>query len=235
MAQHCLKDLPTQQVPGLSFAAHLPREDSADAIIAPGKGLDSLHNGAVVGTGSLRRTSQIAALRTDLRFKPIMGNVDTRLRKLQAGDYDAIVLATAGLKRLGILEGWKDSEFGDLQVQPLDILPAAGQAVLVLETVSASWIQEMLAPLNDPDTESAATAERTFLRRFGTGCSVPVAAHATVENGSLRLEGLVASPDGTSILRGIEQGDASCADAIGTELAGRLCAQGAGDLLRGIA
>ncbi len=233
IAQHCLKDLPTQQVPGLSFAAHLPREDATDAIITRGPCWKDLPAGAIIGTGSIRRTSQLASLRSDLQFKPLIGNVDTRMRKLQEGAYDAIVLATAGLRRLGVLDHWAESEYSSLRIEPLEILPAAGQAVLVLEVATGSSIEPLISVFNDPDTQCAATAERAFLRHFGTGCSVPVAAQATIQNGILELDGLVASADGQTILRGTEAGLPENAEMIGVELASMLCAQGARGLIPG--
>jgi hydroxymethylbilane synthase len=233
VAQHCLKDLPTQRVPGLTFAAHLPREDATDAIITRGQSWTELPEGAVIGTGSVRRTSQLAALRPDVQFKPLTGNVDTRMRKLQEGTYDAIVLATAGLRRLGVLDRWAESEYAALRIEPLDILPAAGQAVLVLEVAGGSAVEPLISVFNDHDTEAAATAERAFLRHFGTGCSVPVAAQAVIRGGLLVLEGLVASPNGRTILRGVEEGSRANAEQIGIELAQCLCAQGARDLIPG--
>jgi len=231
IAQHCLKDLPTQQVPGLTFAAHLPREDATDAIITRGPSWKDLPLGSIIGTGSVRRTSQIAALRSDVQFKPLTGNVDTRMRKLQEGVYDAIILATAGLKRLGVLDRWSESEYANLRIEPLDILPAAGQAVLVLEVAKGSFVEPLIQVFNDSDTERCATAERAFLRHFGTGCSVPVAAQATVSDGQIHLDGLVASPDGLTILRGTERGSTEFAEQIGIELATSLCAQGARELI----
>ena len=202
VALHCLKDLPTRPVEGLTLAVYLEREDPRDTLISRGPKLTELPPGATVGTGSVRRTSQLAAARSDLRFLPLMGNVDTRMRKLMAGEYDAIVLAIAGLKRLGVLDGWKGSEYGSLAVHPLEpatMLPAPGQAVLVLETRDDdSAMIEALEPLHHAPTRWAADAERTFLHAFGGGCSVPVAALAA--DGVLK--GLVASPDGTQVLRG---------------------------------
>ena len=233
VALHCLKDLPTQPVSGLSLAAHLPREDSSEAIITRGPSWRELPANSVIGTGSVRRTSQIAAIRSDLVFKPLVGNVDTRMRKLQDGVYDAIVLATAGLKRLGVLDHWKESEYAALRIEPLEILPAAGQAVLVLEVETGSAVTPLIAHFNDVNTQLASSAERAFLRHFGTGCSMPVAAQATIRNGSLLLDGLVSSPDGQTVLRGAEEGPAEDAEAIGIELATRLCSLGARDLIPG--
>jgi hydroxymethylbilane synthase len=231
LALHCLKDLPTRPIEGLRLAAHLKREETSDALITRGPAWSEIPQGAIVGTGSVRRTSQLAAVRPDLTFKPLVGNVDTRMRKLQDGAYDAIVLATAGLKRLGVLDNWEASEYAALHVEPLDILPAAGQAILVLEARSGSPFEERAASLNDFETQMSGTAERAFLGHFGTGCSLPIAAHASVSGGLLTLTGLVASADGQQVLRGVENGVAETAESIGIQLAQRLCNEGTLDLL----
>ncbi len=226
VALHCLKDLPTAPVPGLTLTAYLKREDPRDTLISRGPALMDLPQGAVVGTGSVRRTSQLAALRPDLVFRPLMGNVDTRMRKLMAGEYDAIVLAIAGLKRLGVLDAWTASEYGSLVVhtlEPEQMLPAPGQAVLVLETRAADPAAEAVRPLHHAPTQAAADAERTFLHAFGGGCSVPVAALG--KDGG--LTGLVATPDGRTILRGTAPD--------GSALAQQLGAQGAFDIVRSVA
>ena len=228
---HCLKDMPTRPVEGLTFGAYLKREEISDALISREHPWAELPQGAIVGTGSVRRTSQLSAARPDLQFKPLVGNIDTRMRKLQEGVYDAIVLATAGLRRLGVLDDWENSEYRDLTVEPLHILPAAGQAILVLEIPVGSKFADQIGQLNDPPTLQSGVAERAFLNAFGTGCSMPVAAQATVEGDTLTLEGLVASPDGTTVLRGTESGPADQATEIGVQLAERLCTQGARDLL----
>jgi hydroxymethylbilane synthase len=235
---HCLKDLPVEEVPGLELTACLSREDSRDALISLQGSLFCLPEGAVVGTGSLRRTAQLAALRPDLRFRPIVGNIDTRLGKLLAGEYDAIVLAIAGIKRLGLDEDWKTGPYGHLHLTPFEapeVLPAAGQAVLVLETrVADSAIRRATAPLNHEATALEAKAERAFLKGFGGGCSLPVAARAIVDAGALRLQGLVASPDGATILRGEEAGRKEEGLAIASRLVDRLTSKGARTLLEGI-
>ena len=233
VALHCLKDLPTKPVDGLTFAAHLPREDSSESIITRGGQWHDLPSGSVIGTGSVRRTSQIANIRTDVSFKPLVGNVDTRLRKLGEGEYDAIVLATAGLKRLGLLDTWADSEYRDLRVESLDIVAAPGQAVLVLEVRAGSFAEPLIAKFNDEPTKQASIAERSFLRTFGTGCSVPVAAEATIQGDVLHLVGLVASLDGKEILRGVEIGTPGEAASIGSSLASKLCERGALRLIPG--
>ena len=231
VALHCLKDLPTEKVPGLTFAAHLEREDPADALLSRGSWRD-LPVGAVVGTGSLRRSAQLAAVRPDLRFKPLVGNVDTRLRKLIDGEYEAIVLAVAGLKRLGLLDGWPESPYSEISVQILgleEMLPAPGQAILVLECANSKQdLREKLLQLDHAATRHAAVAERAFLRAFGGGCSVPVAAMALASGSNVSLTGLVASPDGQRVLRGsLTSNDA---ESVGTRLAKQLIDKGALDL-----
>jgi hydroxymethylbilane synthase len=237
LAQHCLKDLPTEPVPGLRLSAYLEREDPRDTLISRGPSLSELPQGAVFGTGSVRRTSQLAAITPSFRYKPLVGNVDTRMRKLIEGEYDAIVLAIAGLKRLGVLENWQDSEYGDLTVRPLDfetMLPAPGQAVIVLETCEDdAETQEFISALHDPATQICADSERRFLRAFGGGCSVPVAAMASSDGTSFKLTGLVASPDGTTVLKRTSTGEPSESMHLAGEMAERMIAAGAADLFQG--
>lgn len=235
VALHCLKDLPTETVPGLILAAHLQREDPRDTLIGPEAGLKGLPHGAIVGTGSVRRSSQISTGRPDIRFKPLVGNVDTRLRKLAEGEYQAIILAMAGLKRLGLMDSWANSAHAGLSVVPLEtdvMLPAPGQAVLVLECREEdSASNSLCAPLDHAETRAAATAERAFLKAFGGGCSVPVAALATVGSGEMVLEGLVASPDGRSVVRGAKAGSVQSPEALGMDLSRDLGTRGAYDIL----
>jgi hydroxymethylbilane synthase len=209
-ALHCLKDLPTEPVAGLILAAHLEREDPRDALIARIASFLDLPDGCHVGTGSVRRTSQLAFLRPDLRFSPLLGNIDTRLRKLAEGQYDAIILAVAGLSRLGLMDSWASTHPG-LTVTPLgfdEMLPAPGQGVLVIETrASDSASESIVSILNHEPSRLCSAAERLFLAEFGGGCSVPVAAFGTFHNGAVHLSGLVASPDGSRILRGTSTGE----------------------------
>lgn len=230
IALHCLKDLPTQRVDGLSLAAYLPREDARDTLISRGVALANLPAGAVVGTGSVRRTSQLAAIRPDLVYRPLVGNVDTRLRKLIEGEYDAILLAIAGLRRLGILDTWDQSDYRELRVHPLaldEMVPAPGQAILVLETRVDDPAARIAAALHHPATADAAIEERAFLQRFGGGCSVPVAAYAATEGEGFRLTGLVAQPDGQMVLRASTEATAARNGEIGRALAEHLGQQGA--------
>lgn len=233
IALHCLKDLPTEPVEGLRFSAHLKREDARDALITrvSDEGLGSLAIGSTIGTGSVRRTSQLAAQRRDVKFKPLMGNVDTRLRKLRDGEYDAIVLAIAGLIRLGLLERGAVLEFPELAVHPLStdqMMPAAGQAVLVLETrATDEFAHAACRTMHHEPTEICATAERRFLRAFGGGCSVPVAAFATAGKETLGLSGVVASPDGTTVIRQRLEAPLAQANDLADRLVAAMTEQGA--------
>lgn len=228
LALHCLKDIPTTQVPGLALHAYLDRDDPRDTVILRSGTFEGLPAGAVVGTGSLRRTSQLKRLRQDLQYKPLVGNVDTRLRKLREGEYDAIMLAVAGLERLKL-----DPEELGVVVEPLEVdrvLPAAGQGVLVLEGREGDENAMAAARLlHNEASRVAALAERSFLSRFGSGCSLPVAAHATVEGGQVSLAGRVVSVDGTRCLE--YAGDGSDPVALGHAAADDLIGQGALDLL----
>ena len=235
IALHCLKDLPTEPVEGLTFAAHLEREDPSDTILSATPWRD-LPEGAMIGTGSLRRSAQLASVRPDFRFKPLVGNVDTRLRKLIDGEYDAIVLAVAGLKRLGLAETWKSSPYATIQIQPLGpeiMLPAPGQAILVLECADSKQdLAQKLLQLDHASTRKAALAERAFLRAFGGGCSVPVAALASAGGDAVHLKGLVSSPDGQNVLRDEDKGPD--AEELGAVLAKRMIVNGALDLFERI-
>jgi hydroxymethylbilane synthase len=235
---HCLKDLPVEDVPGLQYSAYLEREDPRDTLISRDGKLADLPGGAVVGTGSLRRSAQLAAIRPDLKFKPIYGNIDTRLGKLISGEYDAIILAIAGLLRLDLMSQWKSGPYAELAVEPLsmeEMLPAAGQAVLILETrASDSAAIDAAGTLHHEPTALEAKTERTFLKSFGGGCSLPVAARALIENEVLSLQGLVASPDGTTVLRDGHSGPTKEGQVIAAELAERLTQRGARKILESI-
>jgi hydroxymethylbilane synthase len=223
LAVHSLKDLPTQQVTGLTLAATPPRENPADAlIVASGSTLEILPPGSRVGTGSQRRRAQLLALRSDLVMLDIRGNVDTRLRKLDEGEYDAIVLAAAGLTRLG----WADRITEMLA--PPRVLPAPGQGSLAIEcrTDDANAFSA-LAALNDAPTRAAVVAERTLLAVLEGGCSAPVAAWGRVADGELRLDGLVASLDGRQVLRASATSTSADAAALGARIADELLKQGA--------
>lgn len=197
LAVHSLKDLPTEQVAGLILAATPPRENVADALVTNlASGLDSLPHGARVGTGSLRRQAQLLHLRPDLQVAGIRGNVDTRIRKLDDGEYDAIVLAAAGLTRLG----W-ENRITELLAPPR-MMPAPGQGALALECrVEDRETLAIVGQLNDLHTRLGILAERGVLAALHGGCSAPIAAWARIAAGLLHVEGLVASLDGSEVLR----------------------------------
>ncbi|GAG23385.1 unnamed protein product, partial [marine sediment metagenome] len=192
LAVHSLKDMPTRLATGLKIGAVLPREDARDALVSRGgPTLDDLPKGAVVGTGSVRRRAQLLAYRSDLVVQDIRGNVDTRLRKLKNGAYDALILAAAALIRLRLTS--TVSQY----LPPALMLPAAGQGALAVEVrESDEEAKGLVRPLNHLPTEAAVRAERAFLSALGGGCAVPVAAHAAVADGRLNLQGMVADPDG---------------------------------------
>ncbi len=227
LAVHSMKDLPTTIPDGLHIAAIPEREDARDALIANhAKSLSELPSGSVVGTGSVRRQAQILALRPDLKVKDIRGNVDSRLKKLKDAAYDAIILACAGLNRLGL---------SDRISAPLDfrqMLPAPGQGALALETrIDDSRLKPIAAALNDSGTAIAVTAERSFLRRMGGGCNVPVAVYARLNGKLIEIEGLAASPDGRRIVRYSVQENAEAADEAAVSLADRILSDGGREIL----
>jgi hydroxymethylbilane synthase len=203
LAVHSLKDLPTELSPGFEIAAITKRENSQDVFCsARYKSIADLPQNARVGTSSLRRQAQIKAVRPDLEIHPLRGNVDTRLRKLAEGEYDAIILAAAGLNRLGKTDLVK-------QVIPKDIMcPAAGQGALGIEIRAGDFVtRQHLAFLDDPDARAATTCERALLNKLGGGCQVPIGAAAEVRNGRLHLDAIVADPNGSKILRESRDGD----------------------------
>jgi hydroxymethylbilane synthase len=225
VAVHSMKDLPALLAPGLVIAAVPVREDPRDALISKGKRLEQLPLGARVGTASLRRAAQLRAVRPDLKVETIRGNVQTRLRKVEEG-FDAVVLAYAGLKRLGLA--------GHVtQVFTVDeMLPAVAQGALAIEArQDDAATLKRLVPLDDATTRTQVEAERGLMRRLEGGCQVPLAGHATVEGGTVRLRGLVASLDGSRIVRGERSGPAAEAARVGLELAEDLLARGAGEIL----
>jgi hydroxymethylbilane synthase len=225
LAVHSLKDLPTELPAGLVLAAVPEREDPHDALV--GRKLVDLPAGAAVGTSSLRRAAQLRRLRPDLTIESIRGNLDTRLRKLDEGRYDAIVLAAAGLKRLG----W---EARIAEILPDEVMcPAVGQGALAVETRAAGAGWDACAALDHPATHSAVAAERAFLRALGGGCQVPIGAHATVTGARLHLVGLVIAADGSAVVRGEREGPAAEAEAIGAALGAKLLEQGARAILEG--
>lgn len=221
-AVHSLKDLPTQMAPGLTVGAIPQRAEVRDALIAAREvTLDTLPLGAVVGTSSLRRAAQLLAYRPDLTIRPLRGNVDTRVRKALEGQYDAIVLAGAGVTRLGLTEHVR-------QWLPLEVmLPAPGQGALAVQCrADDEATLGLLAAIEDPATRAAVTAERAFLSALGGGCAVPVAAYAEpLSDGRLRLTGFVGATDGSAHWRGTLEGEDPA--PLGAALAQQALAEGA--------
>ncbi|OGQ84542.1 MAG: hydroxymethylbilane synthase [Deltaproteobacteria bacterium RIFCSPLOWO2_12_FULL_60_19] len=226
IAVHSMKDLPTELAAGLVIAAVPEREDARDALVsADGRSLGSLPSGSVIGTGSLRRRAQILHYRPDLAVRPIRGNVDTRLKKLDQGEVNALVMAVAGLKRIG-----QESRI-DEYLAPEICLGAVGQGALALETRAGDGAIGELAFLHDPVAAHEVAAERAFLRRLGGGCLVPVGARAQFDGGRVRLTGVVADPDGGKLLRDEIAGDAAAGERLGEQLAIRLLDMGAAEIL----
>ncbi len=228
LAVHSLKDLPTEIPAGLEIGAISEREDVRDALVAR-EGIMSfaeLPQGAGIGTSSLRRQSQMLAVRRDLRILPARGNVDTRLRKLDDKQFDAIVLAAAGLHRLD--RGYRITQY----LSEDFLLPAVGQGALAIETRAGDErVNALVKALDHRPTRIACDAERSFLIGLGGGCLVPIAALARVIGGEVSITGLVAKPDGTEVVRARGTGPASDARAIGSKLADKLLSQGARALL----
>ncbi len=223
LAVHSLKDLPTELPKGLVIAAIPEREDQRDAII--GGKLRDLKFGATVGTSSLRRIAQLRRLRPDLDIQSIRGNVDTRIAKVEKGEYDAIVLAAAGLRRLG----WENiiSE----AFRPDIMCPAVAQGALAIETLEHGPGRDACSPLDDPWTRFPVTAERTMLSELGGGCQVPIGAFATLENTEMFLTGAVFSPDGAIMIRYTATGEFTRPAELGRSVARVLLERGAREIL----
>jgi hydroxymethylbilane synthase len=228
IAVHSMKDVPMEFPQGLGLAVICEREDPRDAWVSNTyDAIDDLPAGAVVGTSSLRRQSQILAARPDLQVKFLRGNVQTRLAKLDDADYDGIILASAGLLRLELEERIRG------YIEPEQCLPAGGQGAVGIECRTAdSAVIELLKPLNHQITAEAVLAERALNRRLEGGCQVPIACYAIHQEDQLWLRGLVAEPDGSRVLRGDIRGPASAGERMGIELAERLLADGADEILR---
>src|SRR6202167_2789125 len=230
LAVHSLKDLPTEIPPGFEIAAITERQDPRDAFCSRLYAkIEDLPRRARVGTSSLRRRAQLKAIRPDLDIHPLRGNVDTRLRKLEQGEYDAIILASAGLKRLGRTELIQ-------QIIPAEIMcPAAGQGALGIEIRKGdSATRQHLEFLNDPAARAATTCERALLNRLGGGCQVPIGAFAEMRNGKLHLEAIVADPDGSRVLRESRDGDLDDPEQLGNSVGGTLLSRGGDQTLEGV-
>jgi hydroxymethylbilane synthase len=229
---HSCKDLPTAPVPGLRVAAFPAREDPRDALVWPGgTSLDAVPRGTRIGTGSPRRAALLRAVGRQLQVLPIRGNVDTRLRKLADGEVDALVLAMAGLSRLG------RSDSPATPIDPSRLMPAPAQGVLAIECrIDDPVTAAQLSTLDHPPTRATASAERAFLAAFAAGCSAPVGALAELTTEAtgepvMRLSGVIAAPDGSSVIRAQTAGAVGDGDALGRRLAQTLLLQGGAELL----
>lgn len=230
LAVHSMKDVPTHLPAGLEILSIPEREDPRDALISRhGASLDRLAAGARIGTSSLRRQAQLLNARPDLSIQILRGNLDTRIRKLEAGEYDGILLAAAGLRRLG----WADrvTEY----LSPDVCLPAIGQGALALEgRADDVFVRDVAARLDHRPTRIAVTAERALLERLEGGCQVPIAAHATIAGESLSMSALVAGVNGHRLVRDSIQGSVDEAHRLGVQLAERLLERGGDEILREI-
>jgi hydroxymethylbilane synthase len=227
IAVHSMKDVPVDFPGGLHLPVIMEREDPRDAFVS-GRyaGINDLPDGARVGTSSLRRQCQLAERRPDLVIRPLRGNVNTRLSKLDAGEYDAVILAAAGLMRLGFEQRIR------VRLSPEESLPAIGQGAIGIECRSDdSRVNDLITPLHHADTADRVRAERAMNHRLMGGCQVPIAGHALLDGDELHLRGLVGTPDGTRILRAERRGPRAEAEALGTALADELLAQGADAIL----
>jgi hydroxymethylbilane synthase len=227
LAVHSLKDLPTELPAGFEIAAITEREDARDAFCSQRySSIKDLPQNPRVGTSSLRRQAQLKAVCSDLNIQSLRGNVDTRLRKLERGNYDAIILAFAGLKRLGKTELVK-------QIIPVEIMcPAAGQGALAIEIRQGdASMRHVLEFLNDPAARAATDCERALLNRMGGGCQVPIGAFAEMQNGKLHLEAIVADPDGSKVLRESREGDINDPEKLGNEVGEILLSRGGDKIL----
>jgi hydroxymethylbilane synthase len=230
LAVHSLKDLPTEVPPGFEIAAVTQRQDPRDAFCSRHFArIEDLPQKARVGTSSLRRQAQLKALRPDLDIHPLRGNVDTRLRKLEQGEYDAIILAASGLNRLGKIELIQ-------QIIPASIMcPAAGQGALGIEIRQGdAATRQHLEFLNDPAARAATTCERALLNRLGGGCQVPIGAFAEVKDGKFHLEAIVADPDGSKLLRESRDGDGNDPEQLGNSVGDSLLERGGDEILEAV-
>jgi len=227
IAVHSMKDVPAEMPEGFCLAAMLERASHADALVSPnGEQLADLAQGALIGSSSLRRQAQLKMMRPDLRIEPLRGNVNTRLAKLDNGDYDAIILAAAGLQRLEFDERISQ------QFLPEQMLPAAAQGVVGIECLeSATELRAVLARLNHDTSVRTTLAERAIARVLEANCQSPVASFATIDGDQMTVTALVAMPDGTEFIRDSISGSADDGERLGEELAARLLESGAAELL----
>ncbi len=230
LAVHSIKDVPMELPEGFALAAIGERASPFDAFVSNQYArLEEMPEGAIVGTSSLRREAQLRAKFPHLTIQPLRGNVQTRLSKLDNGDYDAVILAAAGLQRLGL-----DSRIREI-LSPADSLPAAGQGALGIEIAARRTdLADILRPLNHEETAACVTAERALARALGGSCQVPLAAYCVMEDGLLTLNGLVGHPDGSVIIEASAQAPAAYADALGRAVAKRLADDGAEELIAAV-
>lgn len=230
LAVHSIKDVPMELPEGFALAAIGERASPFDAFVSNQYArLEDMPEGAIVGTSSLRREAQLRAKFPHLTIKPLRGNVQTRLSKLDNGDYDAVILAAAGLQRLGL-----DGRIREI-LSPADSLPAAGQGALGIEIAARRTdLADILRPLNHEETAACVTAERALARALGGSCQVPLAAYCVMEDGLLTLNGLVGHPDGSVIIEASAQAPATYADALGRAVAKRLADDGAEELIAAV-
>ena len=226
-AVHSMKDVPAVLPPGLEIGAVPEREDPRDVLIMhSGQDLSDLAPGAAIGTSSLRRSAQILRLRPDFRILTLRGNLDTRIRKLKDRQYDAIILAAAGLRRMG----WQDRI--TMYLDPVEFIPAIGQGALGIEVRSDDErMRRILKPLNHPNTALAVQAERTLLKELEGGCQVPIGGHARIVGNDIELSGLVASLDGREVFRSVRTAPCPNAVELGNRVAEELLASGAKRIL----
>ena len=230
LAVHSIKDVPMELPEGFALAAIGERASPFDAFVSNQYArLEEMPEGAIVGTSSLRREAQLRAKFPHLTIQPLRGNVQTRLSKLDNGDYDAVILAAAGLQRLGL-----DGRIREI-LSPADSLPAAGQGALGIEIAARRTdLADILRPLNHEETAACVTAERALARALGGSCQVPLAAYCVMEDGLLTLNGLVGHPDGSVIIEASAQAPAAYADALGSAVAKRLADDGAEELIAAV-
>ena len=230
IAVHSMKDVPAEMPDGFCIAAVLERANHADAFVGRnGCEFSSIPKGARIGSSSLRRQAQLKLMRPDLLIEPLRGNVNTRLAKLENGDYDAIILAAAGLERLGLQHHISQ------QFTPEEMLPAAAQGVIGIECLEANdALRSILQHLNHGPTAQTTVAERTIAKSLQASCQSPVATHAVINGTTMTVTALVAMPDGSESIKDVVKGAVEDAEQLGEELANRLLASGAGELLAAV-
>ncbi len=229
LAVHSMKDMPYKLPEGLVIGCVPPRENPFDAFVSKGEGLKQLKKGAIIGSGSLRRVAQLKHLRPDLVYHPMRGNVETRIRKMDEGQCEAVVLAVAGLKRMGLED--RVVEY----LGPPDFLPAVGQGAIAVEIrEDDDDVRELIAPLEDERARATTLAERSFLAALEGGCQAPIAAHGSIADGQLCLVGMVSELEGQRRRHDQVQGDPANAESLGKRLGRALLDAGAGEILKEI-